>query len=241
MILAVLGMMTSVVQAQSATPLFDWAANPGNTELTTTTVTNSTDGSLPGREITKLWFAENATDYFFRLDLAGAPTNLNPSPSDFAEAYAIDIQYASGGGNHSESNYIAEGLSNITYILMTHAAESQPGLFTMDHLHTYDYYAPGGLDTAFLIAGEGTPVVAGANVYRPFGSTEMDWEVPINVLGPGPFTIFGSTINSTDGDTYTVTGPVVVAAVPEPTTLALAMAGGLVLLGWCRARKSRRA
>ena len=80
MILAVLGMMTLVVQAQSATPLFDWAANPGNTELTTTTVTNDTNGSRPGREITKLWFAENATDYFFRLDLAGARATSTPAP-----------------------------------------------------------------------------------------------------------------------------------------------------------------
>ncbi len=123
-VLAVFGMMTSVALAQSATPLFDWAGNPGNTELTTTAVTNYTDGSLAGREIAKLWFARDAEDYYFRLDMVGAPTNLNPHPSNFAEAYSIDIQYASGGGDHTDSNYIAEGLTDITYLLMTHAAES---------------------------------------------------------------------------------------------------------------------
>jgi|GEM_PF-1281310 hypothetical protein len=220
--------------------LYNWATDPAHTEQTTTVVTEPTgyNNALQGREITKLWFAQDATNYYFRLDLAFGPTNIFPHGTDFAEAYAIDITGTGGGDNAQTdptygSNYIADGLSDIKYLVMTHAAASMSGLFTMDHLHTYDLGSPDNVDTSFLVASEGSPVIAGAAVSRAIGVTEMDWQVPISALPAGPFTIYGSTVNSGDGDTYDVTGPIVV---PEPAILMMMLAGSGLLL----ARRPRR-
>ena len=101
MIVAAFSLMTSAARAQSATPLFNWAGNSGNTELTTTVVSQGPNynASKPGQNITELWFAQDASNYYFRLDLAGAATSLAAYGGnlDHAEAYAIDIAFPTGG------------------------------------------------------------------------------------------------------------------------------------------------
>ena len=127
---------------------------------------------------------------------------------------------------------------------MSHTLGAEASLFTMDHLHTFDAGQSNGVDTEYLLASEGSPSVPGANVFHRaatladdgLGSTELDWVIPKSALPPGPFTMYGSTVDTNVGLTYTVTGPLTVAPVPEPSTVALLLTGLLAGAAFWRRR-----
>ena len=267
MLFCLAGWIVLQVQAAQASdvPLsVDWAS-----AQTTTIRYGGSDwnSNNPGQNITELYVTQDATNYYFRIDLAGPPANSGSfGPNDFAEAYGIDIAFPPGvgaaGGTHAQSNYIPAGTlsqpsygydgdtNGIDYIVMSHAATSAPDVFTnMDHLHTFDIGQPGNVATTYLAESEAEPpgnYIPGADFFHLAateangytGSTELDWQIPKSALPAGPFTIYGSTVNSTDGSTYTVTGPINVtpAVVPEPSSVALGfcrLAVGMLLM-WRR-------
>jgi len=112
----------------------------------------------------------------------------------------------------------------------------------MDHLHTYDLGADGNVDTIYLNGGTSddnaavtaNDYVVGSAVNRNINQNDLEWEIPISALPAGSFTMYGSTVNSTDGDTYTISGPI---TVPEPASTSLLVLGGVGVLS----RRRRRA
>ncbi|MBN1911018.1 MAG: PEP-CTERM sorting domain-containing protein [Pirellulales bacterium] len=209
--------ITTQTTAQ-ASLLYDWIGDPNGTVQT---VNDPDDvASNDSREILKLWYARDANTHYFRIDLASAP-GLN----DGAGEYAIQIDSAPGGGHSGQSNYIANNLVDIDQLVMSHFS---PGVGDYVGHHRHNFTPPAGVDTTDLLS------IGGAVDHTENGGTTLQWAIPFTALEPGPFKIWGVTMDLNEPTTYDLSGPIMASAVPEPSTITLLVAGLACL--WLRRR-----
>ncbi len=201
--------------------LYDWDGDPAGT-LQVQSDPNDYAGS-DTREITAVMYARDADTHYFRMDLAAAPA-LN----DAASEYAIQIDSMAGGGHSGNSNYIANNLVDIDQLVMSHYSAGG-GLYT-DH-HRHNFTPPAGVDKEDLVD------IGGTVDNTEDGGRTLQWAVPFGSLEPGPFRIYGATLNLGEPSTYDITiTPIQAAAIPEPGTCVL-LSIGLIFAGVCRLRR----
>lgn len=206
----------TVVSAGSvfAANLYDWAGDPaGTVQVVTDPSGDQAEGS---RDILSLWTAWDASNYYFRLDIRTAPEQ---EAGRFAAEYGVHIDLAPGGGDSSLASYIADGVTGIDTIVLSHYTVANG--WTSNHRHNYlgDLAPAPRVDTVML------EDVGGQVDFSENGGTTLQWAIPKAALDGTPFVVYGATQNISVPITFDLTAPLVV---PEPATLALLALGGLV-------------
>lgn len=194
-----------LVSSAQASWLYDWAGDPSGTVLTLSDA--SGEVAEDSRDIENIWYANDGSNHYFRMDLRGAPLQ---AANEHAPEYAIQIDSGAGGGSAVNTNYIADGLIGIDSILIGHYTTS--GAHTVQHRHNYqgDASPLPRVDTVMLAA------IGGSFDADENGGTTLQWAIPVTELGSLPFTIYGATQDIDDADTFDTT---VGLNVPEPAML----------------------
>jgi len=205
--------------------LYSWGLTP--------TVTGSRDiitdvlGAAPlsGQKITAAWSAYDSGYYYFRIDLASAPTSTN-----FAGIYGIYIDSAAGG------------IPDTGGVARIYAPKTSAGLeanydYILDS-HYQPYAAPNGFYQHDFHIWNGTDLVLGSVPTTEQNGATLEWKIAASDLGnPGSFTWTAAAIDSGSfTTTYTMTTPT--DATPTPIPAAAWLLGyGLMGLAGIRRRK----
>ncbi len=185
--------------------------------------------SSTAADIEKCWFAQDASFYYFRMDLRSAPT---VNPQNFASTYGIHLDtIPNAGGDWDLQSYVPYPVTGIDYIVDAHF---DPTLFVggwgPKHYHVYLMY--GGTYTTFSLAP----------TYGDFGNSlndgrTLEWKVAKSEIAGtvDPQKVWYGTYNigSSQNKTHDL------AQIPEPATLLLGGAA-FVAVG-ARGRRGRRA
>lgn len=173
------------------------------------------DGGDEWYEITGVYFGYDVSNYYFRIDLNGAPTAGDTLTFDeFAIYIDADTDDATGGDG-SGSNYVPDPFNGIEYILDLHWDNGGQN-WGADHFHTNTTGNAYDTDASALTVQ--TSENGGKSIELGLAKTE---------LPSGPWTVYAGTNDSVNGDTSDITAG---AQVPEPATLGLLGAGGLAML-----------
>ncbi len=211
------------VRNARASYLYDWANDPAGTLQTVSDPLGDNTGSGT-EDILELYYARDAVNHYFRMDLLEAPT-LN----DGAGTYSIQIDDSAGGGANIDSHYIALGLTGIDQLVMSHFSAGS-GEYVANHRHNVLAPTP-GVDEVDLLS------IGGAVDHTMLGGTVLQWSIPISELNPGPFQIYGSVHTIESNITNDTTAAISASAVPEPSSLVLGAVAFLVLLPPLRRRR----
>lgn len=213
-------MLLAVASAANGAYIYPWASTP-----------NVSDGVLgtvsPATDIVSLWYEDDATYHYFRLDIEGAP-----SSSDFAGLYSIIIDSKAGGADGELwPSYLPDGVYGIDYFIDMHY-EPTFGGFWAAHLHEYDSDGDQILITTLSTSDY---------QYSENGGTTLEWRVAKSGIGgTADFTIRAATHDQGSSvDTYDLApnGGSSGYTVPEPVTAALVAFGGVVVLLHRRRRR----
>ena len=182
---------------------------------------NDDNYGIPASDILSLKCVQQDGGYYFLMTIQAAPT-----PSAFAPAYAININNAPGGaGTGNLSYYVAQGLTGIDLIVDAHYdpyMNGGLGGYASKQLHQYIGGSAPKFDEADI-----DPTVNGL-IFNVASATELEWYVPVALIGGRDTEISASTLNSAPmGGTGDIT---LVTQVPEPTSMAL-VALGLAAIG----------
>jgi hypothetical protein len=173
------------------------------------------DGGNEWYEITSVYFGSDTSNYYFRIDLNGAPTSGDTLTFDEFAIYIDADNNSSTGASGSGSNYVPDPFDGIEYILDLHWDNG--GLdWGGDHFHTNTTGDAFNTDATALIIQ--TTENSGSSIELGLAKSEL----PL-----GPWTVYAGTNDSVNGDTSDITSG---AQVPEPATMALLAAGGIGLL-----------
>lgn len=179
------------------------------------------DAANPGvssQDIVCVWFAEDATHYYFRLDIASVPSS---NPENFSPVYGVHLDTIdNSGGGYATESYVPVALTGIDYILDGHY---DPTLFVggwgPSHYHAWNYYGS-SFGAAALSPDYGT------FAHTLNGGSSLEWMVARSAIGGplDPSRIWFATNDISLSPTRTHD----LAQLPEPTTLLLvACATGL--------------
>jgi hypothetical protein len=228
---------TSIVAACASSSratllLYDWTNDPANSVQSVTDPNgDESNGLEPTRDILKFWYARDAANHYFRLDLAAKPTTNHG-----AGAYSIQIDDAVGGGTTGNNSFIASGLSGVDQIVMSFFT-TPINLWTGDYL--FDYQGPGNPASGAALGSLG-----GAFTNTNNGGTTLEWSIPLSELGAGPFAFWAATSDFNVPLTYDTTLPISAAAhapASEPASILLLATGafGLLVVSFRRAQRER--
>jgi hypothetical protein len=224
-----------VVSAPVSAALYDWN---GSDSLITTDSSNNDigTGSTPWRNILKLWFAQDDTTAYFRMDLEGGPGS-DQSPLD-PLLYGI---YINADGDPATG---ASG-SQSDYLYWVESANEVVGVDSLIDFH-FD--------------GTGTPVLAHAHFYDPaeailfntslyedhgviyefnFAGHSIEWSAPLasfGLAGDHAYVIYGATYDISNPTESFDLARIDVNAVPVPASMLL-LVGGLLPLAVIRRRR----
>lgn len=182
-----------------------------------------------GRDISGMWWDRDATYDYFRLDLAGTPTDTS---ADWAEVYGIYLDGTAGGAPATDS-YVPPELDGIDWIVDMHpdvagVPAGDPIGINEVHFHSWTGAFWTTVDLApseylMRIGEAGSP------------QNSLQWRIPTADLSDfyyytGATHDLGSGVGAS---TYDLTET---EAVPEPATMALL---GLGLAGLAAYRRRR--
>jgi hypothetical protein len=222
--------LTVLLSVGANATLISWSPTPTTTDVTGGAVLplgtdpgegNSLGGTyLSGTDITGVWWQRTGGYDYFRMDLAGTPTE---SPLNFANQYAILIDSGSGGASGADS-YTPDMLTGIDYVLDMHFSTGSNN-WDVRHFHTWDGVSAWITTTPFTVGNQGI------DWDITNGGKTLEWRIPDTYLGSS-FTFWGATHDTNyDNHTYDITDS---GTTPEPCSTALFFSGIAFL--WLRRR-----
>lgn len=228
-----LGVMVSACTlAPSASAAY---LHPWNTALSPTDPDNDSlyTATRPYTEIMDMWFAKDASYYYFRMDVAGAVSD-SQNAWDFNIWIDTDNNAATGSQETTIQNspYIDGTLDGIDNTLSVHY--SLGSLSSLPHLHPYTSTSP--WVTSVTLASEGGFFQDTEN-----GNKTLEWRIPISVLGTSQMKIYGGVHDRALDLSPDITAGYVINGnnVPEPASFLL-MSVGAAAAGFARRRQSRQ-
>ncbi len=214
--LFVISVLLLGVCLSSAANLYDWAGDPEGTVVTFDDPDN--DQTEDSRNIDMLWYASDASNHYFRMDLIGAPTQ---NSDQFAAEYSLQIDYMDGGAGNADSDYVSINLTGIDALVDMHYTLVSG--FDEEHIHFYD---PVGVPNSPFFTTAGV-VASGGSVDQT--DEVLQWCIPMSELSfDGEFMVYGVTYDiDGQGETFDLTEAMVV---PEPATMLLLSIGGAAVV-----------
>lgn len=198
--------------------LYPWSVSP--------TISDGTDNALDGgKDILDVWFAQDSSYFYFRMDVRSAPTTVS---TDYADIYGIYIDAVDGqGASSSDNTYVPSGPTGVDFILDSHFNSKGTGAWDDDHFH-YDWN------------GTGFQVGALDGVqHSENGGTTVEWKIAKSSIGASTLTFWAATLGP--GSSYATYDLAPSSApgvtVPEPSTWVLAASGLLLLVLSVRRRR----
>ncbi|WP_161488008.1 PEP-CTERM sorting domain-containing protein [Sedimentisphaera cyanobacteriorum] len=173
-------------------------------------------GLQPGQDIDKIYMAEDASNYYFKMDMVGAMSLTGNNFAGYNGIYIDLDQNDSTGFTGSNYDYFHSSLDGFEFLADAHFGGTVSLSNTVNHYHTLT--SPDGLD-------------AGNNSTWD-GSYTIEYRIDKEFFDGDMFCLAGATVEEgSEPENYDTTSSY---CVPEPTTMALLGACGLFL----RKRKS---
>ncbi|OXU13940.1 PEP-CTERM sorting domain-containing protein [Sedimentisphaera salicampi] len=172
-------------------------------------------GIQPGQDIDKISMGEDASNYYFKMEMVGAMSLTGNNFAGYNGLYFDLDQNAGTGFDGSAYDYFHSSLDGFEFVADAHFGGTVSLSNTVNHYHTLAN--PDGLD-------------AGSNVTWD-GSYTIEYKIAKEFFN-GDFCLAGATVEEgSEPENYDTTSSY---CVPEPATMALLGAFGFVL----RKRKS---